>query len=358
MRHDHESLLEALLQKFRVALVNRHVADGLGFAGDPKLRVFIPDLHWITKERAADYPRYQFGEERASDFAALIRFLRDIENLEVFQTGDRLDFWRMSEPREMTSDQIYDLILADQSVRDMNQGLVDIGATIVYGNHDKPLSTLLRHPEESARQELFVEQAGRFVVTHGHIWDQIERLPDTVQWKVVKLATRHAGKRRHVGPFEEDPLISVQRGRRLRKASLDRNIPIVLPRPAGAIRLEKRSEVARVPFAHVPVDWCDDGATSGVNDFQKTSGVVAFGDAVRDEARKRGRSCRLFVMAHTHSPRIMVDRHPDGGGPLVTLDCGAWLEQSTIRGRSEEPSRHIGVQCGDEVRVYQLSGVQ
>ncbi|MDQ5870860.1 MAG: hypothetical protein M3547_01455 [Acidobacteriota bacterium] len=353
MRHDHGLFLEKLLQQFRIALVNRYADDALGFDADPQLRVFIPDLHWITQERADKYPYYQFVSKKV--FADLIRLLRDIENLEVFQTGDRLDFWRMCEPREMTSDEIYDLILGDSSVRDMNQGLVDVGAKIVYGNHDKPLSTLRNHPHEPAREDQYLEPGGRFFITHGHIWDQIERLPDSVQWEIVRIAVRHRAQTRDVGPFREDPLRSVHSGRLLRRGSLDRNIPIVLPRPGGAVPLERPADVAGIPHAYVPVDWCDDGAQSGINDFHKTSGVIAFGDAVRSEARKQGKKCRLFVMAHTHTPRIMVDRHPIGGGPLVTMDCGAWLEKSTIRGRAKEPSRHIGVQYGNDVRVYQLS---
>jgi hypothetical protein len=56
-----------------------------------------------------------------------------------------------------------------------------------------------------------------------------------------------------------------------------------------------------------------------------------------------------------HWPRILVDRHPAGGGPLVTMDCGAWIENCTIQGAYQQPSHSIGVQCGNEVRVYQLA---
>jgi hypothetical protein len=347
---EHGSFLEKLLAEFRVFLVNRYADPELGMEGDGILRVFIPDLHWISAERRAKYPKYHF--DGADIFQDLFGILRTVPNLEVYQSGDRLDFWRMGDPNE-TADAIYDRIFRDAEISDMNEALADTGATILRGNHDAPLEDLT--DPSLAVPDRHVDPAGRFFLTHGNIWDQLERLPDKLQWKAVLKAERHHAGTYQVGPFSKDPEESIDRQLLFRAGTLNRDDPIVLPKRTGAVALAGEADVAAVRFAHVPVSRFDDGTATGIDDFDKTSGVVDFGGAVRAEARERGRACRLFVLAHTHFPRILVDEHPDGGGPLVTMDCGAWIENSTIQGADPQPSHTIGVQSGNEVRVYHLA---
>jgi hypothetical protein len=41
------------------------------------------------------------------------------------------------------------------------------------------------------------------------------------------------------------------------------------------------------------------------------------------------------------------------------MDCGGWIEQCTIAnpgGTHHAPSAQVGVQCGDDLRIYQLGG--
>ncbi|HKA36829.1 MAG TPA: hypothetical protein VKH43_08415 [Thermoanaerobaculia bacterium] len=346
---DHGSLLEKLKEKFRVFLVNRFADPRLGFGGDPVLRAVIPDLHWISADRAARYPDYHF--DGSPLFLTLFEILRRASNLEVYQTGDRLDFWRMGDPGE-SPDEIYQKIFGDPDVSMMNMVLADSGATIVRGNHDAPLEDLT--DPANTRPDRYVGAGGRFFLTHGNIWDQLERLPDRLQWGAVLKAEHHHAGTYQVGPFTRDPEVSIDRQLLLRRATLDRTTPIVLPARTGAVPISTEADVAAVSFAHVPISRFDDGRFSGIDDFQKTSGIVDFGGAIRAEARARGGACRLFLVSHTHWPRILVDEHP-AGGPLVTMDCGAWIENSTILGEPAQRSHSIGVQFADEVRIYQLA---
>lgn len=346
---DHGSLLEKLDEKFRVFLVNRFADPRLGFGGDPVLRVVIPDLHWISADRATRYPDYHF--DGSPLFLALFEILRRASNLEVYQTGDRLDFWRMGDPGE-SPDEIYQKIFDDPDVSMMNMVLADSGATIVRGNHDAPLEALT--DPANARPDRFAPPNGRFFLTHGNIWDQLERLPDQLQWGAVLKAEHHHAGTYQVGPFSRDPDVSIDRQLLLRRATLDKTTPIVLPSRTGAVPVATEADMAAIRFAHVPVSRFDDGHASGLDDFQKTSGIVSFGGSIRSEARARGGACRLFIVSHTHWPRILVDQHP-AGGPLVTMDCGAWIENSTILGEPAQKSHTIGVQFANEVRVYQLS---
>ena len=347
---DHGGFLEKLNEKFRVFLVNRFADPRLGFGGDPVLRVVVPDLHWISAERRARYPDYHF--DGAPLFLDLFRTLGRISNVEVYQSGDRLDFWRMGDPGE-SADEIYEKIFSDPEISVMNMALADSGATIVRGNHDAPLEDLT--DPGNGRPDRYVAPGGRFFLTHGNIWDQLERLPDRLQWGAVLRAEHHHAGTYEVGPFRQDPEVSIDRQLRLRRATVDKTTPIVLPRRIGALPAATEADVAAARFAWVPIARFDDGLATGLDDFQKTSGIVDFGGAVRSEARARGASCRLFLVSHTHWPRILVDEHPaPAGGPLVTLDAGAWIENSTIQGEPSQKSHTLGVQFANEIRVYQL----
>src|SRR5262249_23824137 len=134
---DHGSLLEKLKEKFRVFLVNRFADPRVGFGGAPVLRAVIPDLPWISADRAARYPDYHF--DGSPLFLTLFEILRRASNLEVYQTGDRLDFWRMGDPGE-SPDEIYQKIFGDPAGWMMKIGLGASGATMVRGRHGGALA--------------------------------------------------------------------------------------------------------------------------------------------------------------------------------------------------------------------------
>ncbi len=350
---DQNDFLEALLQRFRVFLVNRYSDQALGFDGDATLRVFIPDLHWITMERMAHFQDYHFNG--LDLFPSLLEAIEAVPGAQVFQSGDRLDFWRQDPPDGMNADEVLAAIVADPKIQPMHQGLVDLGTTIVRGNHDSPLADTTTAPED-ARPVIAPGAAGKMFLTHGHIWDQIERLP--TKWKaalVIGAEHVHAGLYK-VGPLPDGFQNSINALLRARKSDPSLNFPVVIPTPIGAVPIAKTSDVAACRNTFLPIDGFEDLAMSahGRDDFHQTAGLITFGGDVRARARTpEGRGNRLAVIGHTHHARLLVDRHPNGG-PLVTMDCGAWIEKCTIQGGGSMPSAQFGVQCGNELRIYQL----
>ena len=69
----------------------------------------------------------------------------------------------------------------------------------------------------------------------------------------------------------------------------------------------------------------------------------------------------VHVIGHTHQARMLLDRIAPNR-PFVTLDCGGWIGlcKVLIKGKREAayvPSAQIGVQSGNDLRLYQLGGV-
>jgi len=350
---DQNDFLETLLGRFSVFLVNRYADPGLGFENDPTLRVFIPDLHWISMDRMSHFQDYHFNG--LDLFPVLLDLLEQTPGVEVYQSGDRLDFWRQDPPDGMDADEVFESITGDPKIQPMHRGLVDLGATIVRGNHDSPLTAMTTAPED-ARPEVKSFAGGMMFLTHGHIWDQIERLPN--KWKaalVIRAEHVHAGLYK-VGPFPDGYENTIAILLRARKSDPRLNFPIVIPNPTGAVPIAGTADVEACKNMFLRIDGFEDPLTSahGRDDFHQTAGVITFGGDVRARARTpEGRDCRLFVIGHTHRARLLVDRHPSGG-PLVTMDCGAWIEKCTIQGGRSMPSAQFGVQSGNELRVYQL----
>src|SRR6185295_2878722 len=117
---DHDGLLDELLKSFRVFLLNRYEDDGLGFQGDT-IRVFLPDLHWISQADMARFPKYHFNGMTLMPL--LFDVLEKVATLGIYQTGDRIDFWRASTPRHATPEETYDSILADAQIKDLHDRL-------------------------------------------------------------------------------------------------------------------------------------------------------------------------------------------------------------------------------------------
>lgn len=350
---DQNDFLEKLIANFSVFLVNRYANPALGFDNDPALRVFIPDLHWISTDRMSHFPNFHFNGMEL--FPAFLGVLQRTPGVEVFQSGDRLDFWRQDPPDGMDADEVFKAITDDPEINPMHQGLQDLGATIVHGNHDNPLTQMTTAPED-ARPEITTTAGGQIFLTHGHIWDQIEKLPD--KWKaglVIKAERVRAGTY-DVGAFPDGYEDKINMQFKARKSDPGRTFPIGIPDPTGAVPVTGRADVEACRNMFLKIDGFEGPATfaNARDDFHQTHGVIAFGGDVRARARTpEGSNCRLFVIGHTHHARLLVDRHP-AGGPLVTMDCGAWIENCTIQGRDKMPSAQFGVQCGNEVRIYQL----
>lgn len=344
---DHDSLLDALLGKFQVFLLNRYEDDGLGF-DDQTIRVFLPDLHWISEVDMQKFPNYRFNGMDL--LPQLFGVLEDVASGKIYQTGDRLDFWRASVPKHSTPLATLEAILADPKIRDLHDRLQAFKPKVLPGNHDRWVAEI-----EATEPEVTSDVAGKIFLTHGHVWDQIERLPDAWKQWAVSLAKNVKGRNVSVGPLRPKTLDQIKLKLKIRKSHPEKAMPLIF-RTVGAVPLTKTKDVYSVENAYLPVDELEIASLdSAFDDFHDVSGLVAFGGDVRDHAKLEG-ACRLFVIGHTHQARILVDRHPRGG-PLVTMDCGAWIENCTVQGGKPMPSAQFGVQCGNDVRVYQLGAL-
>jgi hypothetical protein len=340
---DHDSLLTALLAKFKVFLLNRFHHEDLGF-DDQTIRVFLPDLHWISEADMERFPKYRFNGMEL--LPKLFSVLEDVSSINVYQTGDRLDFWRASVPKHSTPEATLDAILGDPKIQALHGRLQAFRPTVLPGNHDRWISGL-----EDVSPEVTPDLDGKIFLTHGHIWDQVERLPDSWKQWAVSLAKNVQGRNVPVGPVTKKTLDQIKLILKVRKSHPEQAMPMVV-KTVGAVPLTSPADV-KVENAYLPIDELKIASLDeAFDDFHDVSGIVAFGGDVRQHARVHP-ECRVFVIGHTHHARILVDRHPLGG-PLVTMDCGAWIENCTVQGDKAIPSAQFGVQCGNDLRVYQL----
>jgi len=345
---DHDGLVESLMKSFHVFLLNRYQDDALGF-DDTKIRVFLPDLHWVSEADMQKFPKYSFNG--LDLLPQLYTILEGIESLEVYQTGDRLDFWRASVPRDATPEQTYETILADPKIKGFHDRLQSFNPTVLRGNHDRWVADIAA---EGTCPEITSDPTGKIFLTHGHIWDQVERLPDNWKAWAVSISKNVKGRNLPVGPLRPGTLDQIRLKLRLRRGHPENAMPLSI-KTIGAVLLQAANDVYGVENAYLPIDELQIASLqSAFDDFHDVAGIVTFGGDVRERAAGDARNCRLFVVGHTHHARLLVDRHP-AGGPLVTLDCGAWIENCTVADGDPLPSAQMGIQCGNDVRIYQLA---
>jgi len=344
---DHDGLVESLLKSFHLFLLNRYQDDRLGF-DDTKIRVFLPDLHWISQEDMKKFSSYHFN---GIDLLPLLfDALEDVPSLEVYQTGDRLDFWRASAPKHATPEQTYEAILADPQIKDLHDRLRSFQTTVLSGNHDR---WVLQIPVENPCPDVTRDPTDKIFLTHGHIWDQIEKLPDSWKAWAVSITKGVKGRNLNVGPLLPGTVDQIRLKLQIRREHPENAMPLSI-KTIGAVELEKAADVYKVENAYLPIDELQIASlNSAFDDFHDVAGIVAFGGDVRERAASEPPECRLFVIGHTHHARLLVDHHPIVG-PLVTMDCGAWIENCTIQGGRPMPSAQFGVQSGNDVRIYQL----
>jgi len=346
---DHATLLEALLDKFQVFLLNRYEKDSLGFT-DTTFRVFLPDLHWISQADMERFPKYHFNGLEL--LPTLLGVLENVPTLEVFQTGDRLDFWRASVPKHATPEQTYHAIMDDPTIKELHDRLSAFQPTILHGNHDRWVN---QAGSEATRPEVTNDRTGKIFLTHGHIWDQVERLPDAWKAWAVSITKNVKARNLNVGPLRPGTLDLIRLKLRIRKQHPENAMPLGI-KTIGGIQLHKAKDVETIPDAFLPIhDLQVASFENAVDDFHDVAGIIAFGGDIRERARREHPTCRLFVIGHTHHARILEDTHPTGG-PLVTMDCGAWIENCTTKDGQPLPSAQFGIQHGNDLRIYQLGG--
>ena len=369
-RVDQDSFLDQLLLPAfpgQVSLVGRYANPALGF-DEASVRIFLPDFHWMS---AVCLKRYTGGYHFNGNltiptvgpmFAAVLGVLEKLDQPEIYQLGDRYDLWRELTPDD-DSDVLpaYNRIRRDPDVSGLADRLDALNTQYVRGNHDHWLGKLENQVKDAGR--CCIESPdGKILLRHGHRYDSIERiLPDEVKVGGVWLCPTVKPSKHKVGPFSKENIKGIDDFLALReKAGPDLGLyPTV--QPDGAIPITGSSDIGKIEnSAETYLDlarfW---HGTGGLNDFEHVS-YLTFGDQImRFEQSLRKDHC-LHVIGHTHHARLLVDKLP-GGRLFVILDVGGWIEDCTIRPEKIQayraPSAQIGVQIGNDIRLYQLGGV-
>jgi hypothetical protein len=251
-------------------------------------------------------------------------------------------------------------VRSDARVTGLATRLDDLNAKYIRGNHDAWLATLEKGTFTDPPSAPDLETGnGTIFLTHGHRYENIERLlPDDLQVFFVGLCPKIKPSTRSVGPFTKKNHKGIQRFLNLRRRpSFPRELyPTV--RPDGARPLKSAADVTRLAgefVTHLDVTGFSHG-TGDRNDFEHIS-YLTFADQIRTFEFNHPSDHRIYVIGHTHHARILVDALPRG--PLVLMDCGGWIEQCTIAnpgGTHHAPAAQVGVQCGNDLRIYQLGG--
>jgi hypothetical protein len=365
MATTHDEVLNDLLDAFpgEVFLVGRYADPALEL-GDG-LRVFLPDLHWMSRSALQRFPGgYEFNGRSAKGGAPLFGTLLDLletwresdPTVEVYQLGDSFDLWReINEPHE-NAQSAYDRLRNDPRVRPLADRLVTLQTNFVRGNHDAWLKATT-HGLPTLADEY--SNGGSFT-THGHRYDTIERiLPDEVRSFFVQLATTVKPRKLRTGAFRKTAIKRLASFLALRKRpGFPRDLyPTV--EPEGALLIQRPEDVETFAGAwqfHLDVSVFSHG--SGMrNDFEHID-YLSFGDDIWAHESNHAFDHTLYVIGHTHHARLLVDRTPLGK-PLVIMDCGGWIEWCRVKTSPSAPavavpSAQVGVQQRNEVRIYQL----
>jgi len=380
---DHDSLLKRLWDKEafekNVYLVGKYADDQLGLPADKTLRIFIPDLHLLSAAGLERYPKgYGFNGNSPLPngkplFGTLLDVLEDIHDydlpadngsLEVFLLGDAFDLWREKKPEEKDAKDAYRRIRQDPALEKLIDRLDKLGIKQLTGNHDHwlPQSIPAGFSVPNIRKE-WLAAGDRMLLTHGHEYDAIEMgLPDDIQAVAVWIWTNLKKKGKSViGLFSDQAIKNIKMVLNLRQRGLRKDFyPTV--EPDGAYSIDNADDIAAAgnKFSTY-LDVSQFSKTQGnANDFDHVD-YLHFGDQIVAAELNHPNDHSIHVIGHTHRARLLVDRIPPDR-PFVTLDCGGWLGLCTVqikgqRKTAQVPSAQIGIQHGNDIRLYQLGGV-
>ena len=194
----HRFLLESMLEIESIESIKgvaRIYNSKIGNENTDRIYLFIPDLHIVSRKLREKRFEYGFNHERV--FVDLLRKLRDIRlgtekyAITVCQLGDFVDLWR-----ENVNDPV-DILSDFQGVRDYSDA---IDARFLLGNHDVDIAKIPRmSPRWHFRLFFPDEDQPKVYVTHGDVFDWIEKLPDRLQkWAVHHFSPREMKQKKNL----------------------------------------------------------------------------------------------------------------------------------------------------------------
>jgi len=319
----HKFLLEGILEIESIESVKgvaRVYNSRIGNSNTDRIYIFFPDLHIISRKLREKKYEYGFNHERV--FVDLLKKLLELRTKQekyafsICQLGDYVDLWRENiiDPRDILSD--------FQGVRDY---FYQLNARFILGNHD---IEIFQVPTMGSRWHfrLFFpdEDKPKVYVTHGDVFDWIEKLPDSLQkWAVHQFS-----------PNVKVPTEKVKKMVKFKKKKSQKIDPslILKTNPLGEVKTDSDLEEIPHSTSHKFLEKCYERAKK-MNEDHKLNLTAA-------------------VVAHTHKPEIAVLEEADRY--FVLMDCGSW--QGKYQENESEPKANcqIGIVCGNDFRVYQL----
>jgi len=291
----------------------------IGNQNTDRIYLFIPDLHIISRKLREKRYEYGFNHERVFvDLLKKLRELREKQEKYVFsvcQLGDFVDLWRenVKDPKDILSD--------FQGVRDY---LDYLNARFLLGNHDVGIVWVPRlSPRWHFRLFFPDENEPKVYVTHGDVFDWVEKLPDSLQKWVVY----------HFSPKGEKPAKKLKKMVKFKKKKSQKADPTQILQTGPMEEVKTDSVLDDIPHStsHKHLERC----------FER----------VKVMNGEHGLNMTAAVIAHTHKPAIAVKEDPNF---FVLMDCGSWQGKYQENGSDPKANCQVGVVCGNDFRIYQL----
>lgn len=348
-------LIEYLSQVADIHLISRLKDERLEFPYEEDVRIFLPDMHFISNERAEKFKYGTNYPDLIKDVAEqLLGFKNEVgdeNNVVVYQLGDFLDPWRETPSYWTVGGISSEWEASIQKILDDNAPAInqlrhpDLETQFVFGNHDIDLRWLPAFSAWKLRyyfpiDPLNLEKGASIVALHGDILKAFEKqVPDWLQYLAVYL---FGGVKK---PSEKD-LGKLRK--EIIKAHNKRKYTNYIHQLKPSISGEFESIDDDLPERH---NVKKKGESSEV-ELKYLQEAKDFFSKVSDDLEW---DLRVAIIGHTHHARIAIDETGDQFFALV--DCGAWIERckGVVDGEEiEMENAQIGVLSNNDVRIYQL----
>lgn len=336
----------------QVFLVARLADETLGL--DPKTEVYIPDWHMVPAADAERYPGHVCCQHPRLQLLvdALCTLKKSPTDFRVWHLGDMYDFQR-------TGSQTWDADVKLKASQKDHQALIDklesphpqgLHASCLSGNHDVEMKNY-GHPRRHLERQI--------AYIHGDIFSFIEILPEDVKEVFVRSFTS-------TGDPAATDMVMATNPHWKQGWSVAHPTPPTPPTNALDYLNAGLPANERIPLTDNAYNVLTVEDPAAADRFLEMLGHrkpqvdgpkrMFFNDAkeLAGALDRSGYDIRLFVVGHTHVPRILRGRRR--GRPFVVMDCGGWVGAcylSTTRNQRIHKG-HLGVRVGNDLRIYQL----
>jgi UDP-2,3-diacylglucosamine pyrophosphatase LpxH len=289
--------------------------------------------------------------------------------LVVWQLGDLIDLWRTGDTPGLALKERLRRLRGDwRTLLDRFEPSASFPIRRLFGNHDEALRVLAGVDErEFVPQDPGDTASNDMLVIHGHQYDPIEDLPGSLKELFMRGFTERITPYARDMMTATDPHWTPQPDFTFEPPSAPRatdtsafvspGLTPVDPIPLGGIEWN----VDNVKLVYHPDANPLNVATGGGALWQDDHNPALWerGKQRAREAASAGYAVSLVVVGHTHNPRILRGRQPDGS-PIVLMDCGGWVGPRFLSPALDRMIHNctLGVRVGGDLRIYQLTADQ